>query len=100
MSLKLTLESLTDHVVQHFIATGNDLTAAEIAETSGHSIASVRRVLASTGGCPKGLTTYQEHRPSFSRNYRSFASGSHRVWVYGPTRATLREKLLATGASK
>ena len=78
-------------VTARYLSTGKDLTVPEIAECMGWGEAKVRKLLARHGGCPNGLQSRQDERPSYSKSYRAMQSGVHKVWVYGPTRETLRE---------
>lgn len=77
-------------VTARYMATGKDLTVPEIAECLGWGEAKVRKLLARHGGCPNGLGSRQDERPSYSKSYRAMQSGVHKVWTYGPTRETLR----------
>ena len=77
-------------VVEAFLETGKSLDANEIATRLDWSVSKVRRIMADAHGCVDGLVVTEEHRPSYSRNYASMQSGSHKVWVYEPTLATLR----------
>lgn len=84
-------EMLAGFVTDAYVREGKDLTADEIAAGIGWTASKVRRVIAAAHGCPVGLCCSQESRASFSKSYRAMQSGTHRVWVYGPTRETLRE---------
>lgn len=85
-------------VTARYLATGKDLVVSEIAECMGWGGAKVRKLLARYGGCPNGLKPQQDERPSYSKNFRMMQSGVHKVWTYGPTRETLRELALFSGA--
>jgi hypothetical protein len=89
-------ELVAAYVLETWLQTGEALSAQQIAEGMGRSVASVRRVLQDNKGfvCAN-LTARQEHRQSFSRSYTDFATGSHKVWVYEPSREALRAAILA-----
>lgn len=89
-----TPEMLKDTIVAHWLDVGHDLTVREIAVYIGKNDSFVRRMLNKHGGSLPGLQATRESRPSRSRDYPMFRSGGHRVWVYGPTRQTLRDRLL------
>ena len=93
-------EALTAAVTAAFVRDGRDLTVPEIAAELGWTESKVRRVLAKAHGCVPGLACSQEHRPSYSKSYRGMQSGTHRVWVYGPTRETLRKALQFAAAMR
>lgn len=42
-------------------------------------------------GLIPGIDCREEHRPSYSRNYPGFQTGSHKVWVYSPSKSTLAD---------
>lgn len=79
-------------VTDRFIAEGRDSTVAEIAARLCWGESRVRKLLARP---LEGLRVGQESRPSHSRDYPGMEAGTHRVWVYGPTREHLSSLLLA-----
>jgi hypothetical protein len=91
--MKFTPERFVEVVITGFLATGEDLSVADIAKRAEVSEATVRKVINLTRGCPKGLQPREEYRESFSKNY-NMQTGAHKVWVYGPTRDTLRLMIL------
>lgn len=96
---KTTDMAITEAVTNYFIETGLDISASEIAEIMQLSPSAVRRAISTAHGCPKGLQCYQVSRPRYEKNYGQ-KSGSSRVWVYGPTRDTLRCRLLGELSQK
>lgn len=93
-----TVEMMERALVDGYMATGKDMTQAEVAERMGCSQATVKKLLDECFGCPRGFVCREEVRASYSRNYPGFQSGSHRVWVYGPSRETLRGMLMSVRA--
>lgn len=91
---------IRDAVVEAFLETGKALAAPEIAKRLGWSVSKVRRVMAENGGCVRGLQTYQEHRPSESRNYPGMLTGAHKVWLYKPSLEALRALVLELRAAR
>ena len=89
----LTEAQLTKAAIEMYLADGEDHTAAEMAAHLGYSAAAIRRVLDSASGCPAALRCDQVSRESHIRSCPGTPSGSHRVWVYGPRRETLRKKI-------
>lgn len=85
---------LRDAVVEAYLETGKALDVKEIATRMGWSESKVRKVFTAAGGCVTGLDLRQEGRESYSRNYPGMTAGAHKVWVYMPTRQTLREMIL------
>jgi len=64
----------------------------------GCSVATVRARIAEENGFVPRCRWNQEQRASFSKSYRNMQSGAHQVWIYGPSRDTLRTMLLAATA--
>jgi hypothetical protein len=90
-------------VIEGYLETGKALDIKEIATRLEWSESKVRRVIADAHGCVDGLQTWQEHRESYSRNYRGITSGAHKAWVYSPSSETLRgmiNELRASGVPK
>lgn len=85
---------ITRAVVDHYLETSQPSDADTIAERLGWSVARVRRTISASHGAPPGTSASQEVRPSYSKSYRSFQHGSHRVWVYYPTLGTMRALIL------
>lgn len=83
--------AVVEAVVALYLETGNDQTIKEIAAKMGLSEGSVRAAL---GDLPDELYCRDDVRQSFSKDYRMFTSGAHKVSVYGPTRDALRTMLL------
>ena len=96
----LTAEQVVGAVVALFLEKGADSTASEIAEALGCRPAAVNRVIAEGHGLLPGLCVTKEQRASYSRDYPAMQSGYHSVWVYGPTRATLRKIALEAQAAE
>jgi hypothetical protein len=88
-----TPEMVRDAGIALFLADGKDHSAQELADHLGCTVSVVRTILRDARGCVDGLRAAEDHRPSHSRNYRGMETGSHKVWVYGPTRETLRKML-------
>lgn len=78
-------------VTEHYLETGKAADTSQLSERLTWSAAKVRRVLADG---LDGVWSEDERRASYSRNYRSEQSGTHRVVVYGPTLDHLRSLLL------
>ncbi len=89
-----TADMLRDTIIARWLEVGHDLTVREIAVYIGKNDSFVRRQFAKHGGSLPGLQATRESRPSRSLDYPMFRSGGHRVWVYGPTRQTLRDRIL------
>ena len=90
-----------DAIVAAWIETGEDITVKVIAALLGWSEAKVRRHLTDASGfVVEGFQRREEGRTSYSRDYRGFESGSHKVSVYGPTREFLRQMLIAKGGAR
>lgn len=85
--------SIRDWCTARFIAEQKDSTSAEIADGTGISLSTVRRVMRQHGGCVPGLGCWQVSRESHSKDYPMMSSGYHRVWTYGPTREELAKRL-------
>jgi hypothetical protein len=92
--------AIRDAVVEAFLEAGKALDASEIARRLGWSVSKVRRVMGDNGGCVRGLQTYQDHRPSESRNYPGMVTGSHKVWLYKPSLEALRALVLELRAAR
>jgi len=82
-----------DVVVDAFLDDGRDHTIKELAVSLGVTEAVCRRAVELLPGTE--IRCSQEMRTSYSKSFRGMESGVHRVWVYGPTREYLRERLLA-----
>jgi hypothetical protein len=76
-------------VVRRYLDTGKDSTVSEIAAELGWSDSRVRKGLADIT-CTRNLIIY--------RSQRTTVRGSVGIWLYGPSRATLRELVLAAQA--
>jgi hypothetical protein len=87
----LQARAIRDAATRIFLETGRDSTAAELAEALGWSVSRVRSVVQKNHGSVPGLHPRRESRVTYSRMYPGFESGSHTVWVYGPTREHLRD---------
>jgi hypothetical protein len=86
-------EAIRDTVVNIYLETGAELTCAEIAEKGLWPVGKVRAAMNRHHGCLPGLVANEEHRPSHSKNYPGMTTGSHKVWVYAPTREHLRQMI-------
>lgn len=73
-------------VTCNYVMTGKSMDAKEISTSLGVSISQVRSLLSLEHGCPDGLDSYKEPRPSFSNMVR----------VYEPSKLTLRRQLCST----
>lgn len=91
MKTAITNQSIVDAVVSAYLETGSAVTATEIADALKCNIAAVRELFAASHGLIPGIDCREEHRPSYSRNYRGFQTGSHKVWVYSPSKSTLAD---------
>lgn len=88
------IDIMVDWIIAAFMANGKDVTIKEIAAGMDWSEAKTRKVMASApAGVPMELESCQESRTSWSHDYKMFSTGAHKVWVYGPTRATLAARL-------
>lgn len=87
--------AIRNAVVEGYLETGKCLDAKDIAARLKWSESKVRRVLDEAHGAPNGIMASQDHRESFSKYYRSFQSGAHKVWVYAPALWLLRDMLNA-----
>lgn len=81
---------IRDAVIEAYLETGAALDVAQIATRMGCSPTKVRRIMAASNGCVAGLETRQANR----ENQSNMVSGSHKVWVYAPSKQTLREIIL------
>jgi transposase-like protein len=95
---KITLDQIADAIVALYLETGHDPDAPTIATRAGCSVGTVRR-LARDHSFP-GCLPRTEWRQSYSRDYPGFEAGAHKVTVYGPTRETLRQLVLAKSAQE
>lgn len=86
----MTEEQVRSAVIEGWLETGQGLSAEDIAQRIGGNAASVRRMMAKSHGCIKGLIAGEDWRPSYSKSYTHIQTGSHKVWVYRPTGDTLR----------
>lgn len=93
-SNKTTAEQIRDTVVEAYLESGKSLTAAEIAQRLGWSASKVYKAMRDGHGSVEGIATYEDSRESHSTSYKMFVTGSHKVWVYRPTMATLRQMIL------
>lgn len=99
MAKTLTNEVVFKATVDLFIETGKDSTATEIAAKIGCKSAAVSAIFRENHGLIPGLRVDEEYRASYSKNYPSMQTGAHKVFVYGPTRDTLREMLIKSAAT-
>lgn len=100
MAQKITIDQVGDAAVSLYLRNGKDHDAVEIAAELGCSVATVRKRINDSKGFVPRCIWHQEARPSYSKSYRGMESGSHLVWVYGPSRETIRQMLIsATGAA-
>lgn len=83
--------ALRTAVTEHYLETGESADAATLAERLGWSATKVRRVMADG---IDGVYSDEDRRASYSRNFRNYQSGAHRVMVYLPARGYLRTLLL------
>lgn len=90
VKIKLTPEALKTLIINLYLINGRDSTVFELAAHAGVSESTIRKVLTACHGVPDGCYMDEEVRESHSKNYRGMVSGSHKVWVYGPSRSTLR----------
>ena len=86
----LTVPDLKNAILSSYIKTGSDVTVADLAGLVGKSESTVRKVINDAHGIP-GCCMSQEGRTSYSKSFRGMESGAHMVWVYGPSRETLRK---------
>ncbi len=91
VKVKVDEKAVYEVIVEHFMDHGEDATVAELAAALKCSESTVRKVLNACHGVPKGCVVREEHRESYSKNYTNMQAGSHKVNVYGPSRATLRD---------
>ncbi|APU88953.1 hypothetical protein Rctr197k_155 [Virus Rctr197k] len=89
-------KELTAFITRRYLETGNDSTVKEMAEGLGWSASKVRAVIDHNRGALPGMCSQREARESFSKDYPSMQAGAHMVFVYGPTRATLRAMIVAS----
>ena len=92
---KVTIEDVGNAAVRLYLRHGKDHDLTQIAGELGCSVATVRKRVQESKGFVPRCRWHQEARTSYSNSYRGFETGSHQVWVYGPSRETLRELLLA-----
>lgn len=93
MKTAITNQSIIDAVVSLYLDRGEAVTASEIAEHLKCKVAVIRAAFAASHGLIAGLDCREEHRPSYSRDYPMFQTGSHKVWVYSPSKSTLAEMI-------
>lgn len=89
----LSAADVLNAVVEGYVETGEALDVTQIAARLGRSETAVRRAIKAAHGVV-GTSASQISRENHSRAYPCFVSGSHRVWVYEPTLATLRAKIV------
>lgn len=96
-TLSPTETAIRDAVVAHYLETCKPADAKDLAARLGWSVGKVRRIIADEcHGAASGTHAEQDHRASHSRNYPSMGPvGAHRVWVYYPSLAHLRDIILA-----
>jgi hypothetical protein len=78
-------------VTEHYLETNKPVDAAQLAERLGWAPAKIRRIMADGLA---GVSSETEMRASYSKNYRGFQSGAHKVAVYYPTISHLRTLVL------
>jgi hypothetical protein len=76
--------ALRDDIREHYIAKKEGSTIKEIAARLKWSEGKIRRLL-NDGPGVEGITSREEGRTSYSRNFRAFEAGAHKVRVYYPT---------------
>lgn len=86
--------ALKNAVVEGYLETGKEQTVAQIAERLGWSTSKVYKVLRDSHGAPHGVEVRESRSESYSTSYRSFQSGSHKIYVYTPSLSTLRQLIL------
>jgi len=83
-------------IVAMFLETGEDVTIKVIAARLGWTETKTRRHLTGDDGfLPDGIQQREAGRTSYSKDYPGTEAGAHKVSVYGPTRAFLREIITA-----
>lgn len=90
----LTADEVVKAVIDLYLEHGKDHTIKEIAAKLDRSESAVRKVMAEHHGCPDELGMHTAYRDSRSKSYTMMITGTHRVYEYGPHRATLRKLLI------
>jgi hypothetical protein len=88
-----TPESIAIFVTERYIRSEQGSTVKEIAEGLNISQSKVRKLLVDAFGCPDGLNSYEETRPSYSTNYPGVVVRHHTVEVYYPSLRRLAQKI-------
>jgi hypothetical protein len=100
MKTAITDQSIVDAVVSAYLETGAGVTVAEIAEILKCPPLRVRARFTASRGLIPGIDCREDYRPSYSRDYPSFQTGSHKVWVYSPSKSTLADIIKTLRASR
>ncbi len=90
---KIKAEDIFLHALTRFLETGEDSSAGDIAESMGIRADSVRRVMKRDGtdGAVDGLFKYEVWRTPVHKDTGETLDGEYRVFMYGPTRAAMRD---------
>ena len=90
-----TVEQFRNGVTEFYIKNGFRPMMSELLRDNRWSENGTRKLLRDAGGTVQGISADFDFKPSYSKNYRTMESGTHRVTVYAPCLYTLREAIVA-----
>ena len=96
---KITSDDVRNAVVSLYLKTGEPVSIAEIAKHLECGAPRVRSLMSEAHGVISGLDISQAERESYSKDYPMMQVGYHRVYVYSPSKSTLRALVLAATES-
>jgi hypothetical protein len=91
--------AITAAITENYLETYKGVTVKEVAEKMSRSEAWVRRYIYDNGFIPDGIASGEDHRDSYSKNFSTMATGSHKVTVYEPTKKAIAEMVNAARAN-